>query len=210
MPVRSDPAAAPAPALDGQVRCVHGLPDPLRAAAARLYWQAFGAKLGRVMGPEALALRWLQDAIMPDHAVVALSDEGALLGLAGFRSPRGSFAATDLATLARAYGRIGALWRWGALWCLSREVDNDRFLFDGICVERGQRGQGLGSALIAAAADLAAARGYRELRLDVIDTNLRARALYERLGFRAAGVQRLGPLRHLFGFDAAVTMVRPV
>ncbi|HMO72811.1 MAG TPA: GNAT family N-acetyltransferase [Paracoccaceae bacterium] len=192
------------------MRFAHGLPEPLRDAAARLYWQAFGAKLGRVMGPEARALDWLRGAIMTDHAVVAMSDGGALLGLAGFRSPAGAFAATDLGSLSRAYGWPGALWRWLALWCLSREIDNDRFLFDGICVDRGARGRGLGSGLIAAAADVAAARGYRELRLDVIDTNLRARALYERLGFRPAGVQRLGPLRHLFGFDAAVTMVRPV
>lgn len=194
----------------GGVRYALGLPEPLREAAARLYWQAFGAKLGRVMGPEARALAWLRGAIMADHALVALSPDGALLGLAGFRSPAGSFAATDLRALAGAYGWPGALWRWAALWGLSREVDNDRFLFDGICVDRDQRGRGLGSGLIAAAADLAAARGYRELRLDVVDTNLRARALYERLGFRPAGVQRLGPLRLLFGFDATVTMVRPV
>lgn len=204
-PRPSDPAAPPA-----GVRYAPGLPETLREDAARLYWQAFGAKLGRVMGPEAKALRWLTGAIMPDHAVVALSDDGQLLGLAGFRSSRGSFAMTDFATLARAYGPAGALWRWTALWCLTREVDNDRFLFDGICVVPGQRGRGVGTGLIAATADLAAARGYRELRLDVIDTNLRARALYERLGFRSAGVQRLGPLRHVFGFDAAVTMVRPV
>jgi ribosomal protein S18 acetylase RimI-like enzyme len=46
------------------------------------------------------------------------------------------------------------------------------------------------------------------LRLDVIDTNLRARALYERLGFRAVRSESLGPLRHLFGFQTAITMVR--
>jgi ribosomal protein S18 acetylase RimI-like enzyme len=191
-------------------RVVRGLPEGLRTAAARLYWQAFGAKLGRVMGPDVRAVGYLCATIRGDHALVALSPDGALMGLAGFRSPRGAFADGDLGDLMRAYGPAGGLWRGAALWCLSREVDNDRFLFDGICVDRAARGQGVGTALIAAAAALAAERGYAHLRLDVIDTNLRARALYERLGFRATATQRLGLLRYLFGFEAAVTMVRPV
>jgi RimJ/RimL family protein N-acetyltransferase len=44
----------------------------------------------------------------------------------------------------------------------------------------------------------------------VIDTNARARALYERLGFAAAGEAQIGPLRHIFGFRSATMMVRPV
>ncbi|QYK41850.1 MAG: GNAT family N-acetyltransferase [Paracoccaceae bacterium] len=191
-------------------RILHGLPEGLRGEGARLYWQAFGPKLGRVMGPDDRALPFLARAIRTDHAVVALSADGRLLGLAGFRSPQGAFADTTLRDLIRGYGIFGGMWRAAALRLLAREIDNERFLFDGICVDRAARGQGVGTALIEAAADLAAGRGYGQLRLDVIDTNLRARALYERLGFRAAGVQRLGPLRHLFGFDTAITMVRAV
>lgn len=187
-----------------------GLPEALRADAARLYWQAFGSKLGRVLGPEGRALRFLVAVIRADHAVVAMSPSGTLLGLAGFRSPDGAFAGGGLRDLAAVYGRAGGLWRWAAMAALSREVDNARFLFDGICVVPEARGQGIGSRLIAAMAGVAAARGYREMRLDVVDTNIRARALYERLGFRPVGVHRQGVLRLLFGFDAAVTMVCPV
>lgn len=191
-------------------RIIHGLPEHLRHDAARLYWQAFGTKLGRVMGPEKLALAYLAATIRPDHAIVALSPDGMLLGLAGFKTHAGAFADGGFRDLRRCYGLAGAAWRAAALWCLSREVDNARFLIDGICVDPGARGRGFGTALIGAVAMLAAARGYAEMRLDVIDTNIRARALYERLGFRATAVHRLGPLRHLFGFDASVTMVRAV
>ena len=54
------------------------------------------------------------------------------------------------------------------------------------------------------------ARGYAEVRLDVIDNNPRARTLYERRGFVAGDTQYLGPLKYLFGFSAATTMVRTV
>lgn len=188
-------------------RVVDRLPVDLRASAAALYWQAFGPKLGRVMGPEARALAYLTRVIDPSHAVAAVAEDGHLLGVLGYKSPSGAFADGSLNDLAKGFGWPGALWRAGALSLLAREVDNRRFLVDGIAVARPARGLGVGTALILRAAQLASARGYAEMRLDVIDTNLRARALYERLGFRPAGVSRLGPLRHLFGFDSAITMV---
>jgi ribosomal protein S18 acetylase RimI-like enzyme len=68
----------------------------------------------------------------------------------------------------------------------------------------------VGSLLLAGIYDEAARRGYRSIRLDVIDANWRARALYEREGFVATGTENLGPLRHLFGFAQSTTMVRPL
>ncbi len=192
------------------VRVLHGLPPHLLAEAAALYWSAFGAKLGRVMGPQARAVAYLTRIIDPGHALAAVDDAGRLVGILGFKTYRGAFAEGRLRDLAAVYGWPGALWRGALLDMLSREVDNGRFLFDGICVPGPARGQGVGTRLIAEAAQVAAGMGYAEMRLDVIDTNLRARALYERLGFRAVGVHRLGALRHVFGFDAAVTMVRAV
>jgi ribosomal protein S18 acetylase RimI-like enzyme len=189
-------------------RLQHGLPDALRPQAAALYWQAFGGKLGPVMGPQPRALSYLERVMLKDHVVIALSDDGALLGLAGFKTPDGSFAGGTEADLRAVYGRFGALWRSTALRLLANEVDNDRFLLDGICVAREARGQGVGSALLEAICDLAGQRGYDAVRLDVIDANWRARRLYERLGFVASGSQGIGLLRFLFGFASATTMVR--
>jgi ribosomal protein S18 acetylase RimI-like enzyme len=77
---------------------------------------------------------------------------------------------------------------------------------DGIAVDAAARGQGLGTALLTALKTRAAALGKATIRLDVIDTNPRARALYEREGFVAGQTEHLGPLRALFGFSAATTM----
>lgn len=187
-----------------------GLPDHLIPAAAALYWQAFGGKLGRVMGPEARALRFLERVIRADQALAALDERGRLLGLAGFKTPQGSFAGGAPADLRAIYGLVGTAWRMPLLSLLSREVDNDRFLLDGICVAPAARSKGVGSALLAAIEDEARARGYDHVRLDVVDSNWRARALYERLGYRAVKTDSIGLLRHVFGFDAAVTMVKPV
>ncbi|WP_395543082.1 GNAT family N-acetyltransferase [Neotabrizicola sp. sgz301269] len=191
-------------------RVIRGFPEAQRAQAARLYWEAFGGKLGAVLGPEKRALAFLTSVLRSDHCFGALDDQGRLIGVAGFKSPQGAFAGGGFNRLRAAYGLPGALWRSLALWALAHEVDNHRFLIDGIAVTRAERGKGVGHALIAALCAEARARGYDAIRLEVIDTNWRARALYEREGFVATQTERLGLLSLVFGFRAATTMVRPL
>lgn len=188
----------------------HGLPADLQPAAAQLYWQAFGGKLGKVMGPEPRALQYFERVIQPQFAYAALGDTGQLLGMAGYKTPAGSFAGGSGADLRVVYGLAGAAWRIPLLWFLGREIDNDRFLLDGICVARDARGQGIGSALMTAICAEAKSRGYGAVRLDVINTNWRAKALYERLGFVVEKITSIGVLRHAFGFQSATTMVKKI
>jgi ribosomal protein S18 acetylase RimI-like enzyme len=185
-----------------------GLPDGLRTQAAALYWDAFGEKLGRVMGPRDKAVRFLEMVLRSDHAFVALSAEGALLGLVGFKTSKGSFAGGTFADLRAVYGWAGAIWRSSLLSLLERDVENTRFLLDGICVAETARGQGVGTLLLNAICDEARRRNYPAVRLDVIDTNPRARALYERFGFEALRSENLGLLRYVFNFDRSTTMVK--
>jgi ribosomal protein S18 acetylase RimI-like enzyme len=192
------------------VTIFRGLHANLRPDAARLYWEAFGGKLGRVMGPEDRALAFFQRVIRTDLCFAALDGEGRLVGIAGYKTPAGSFAGGSWADLITVYGPFGGRWRGWILWALNRGVDNNRFLVDGICVTCAERGRGVGSLLLAALCDEAREQGYPAIRLDVIDTNWRARALYERHGFTVAGAERLGLLRYLFGFSTSFTMVRPL
>jgi ribosomal protein S18 acetylase RimI-like enzyme len=81
---------------------------------------------------------------------------------------------------------------------------------DGIAVAPDVRGRGVGTLLIEEVAAVAAEQDCREVRLDVIDTNPRARALYERRGFTAVRTESTPYLRRLLGFGAVTTMHRPV
>lgn len=189
------------------MRLLSHVPDAMRSQAATLYWQAFGDKLGRVMGPAPRAEAFIARAIRSDHAIVAV-DGDRLLGLAGFKTARGAFIGGSGAEMRRAYGIVGAGWRTVALSMLQQDVDNHRFLIDGLCVAAPFRGHGIGTALIEAICAEGDRRSYPAVRLDVVDTNLRARALYERLGFKAEGRDRIGAAGPLFGFRATIRMVR--
>ncbi len=187
-----------------------GFADGERPEVARLYWEAFGGKLGRTLGPTPQALRFIAISLSPDHAVCARDGQGRLLGVAGFKTPDGALVGGTFRDMMRVYGLIGAAWRSGLLSLLVRDVENRRFLMDGLFVAPEARGQGVGSGLLEAIVAEAARRGYAEVRLDVIDSNPRARALYERCGFAAVGTQPMGWLGPLFGFRSATTMVRRV
>jgi GNAT superfamily N-acetyltransferase len=54
-----------------------------------------------------------------------------------------------------------------------------------------RRSQGIGTALITAAEDLARDRGRREFGMGVVDTNPRAAALYLRIGYQETGLDYL-------------------
>jgi len=185
----------------------NGFPDDQRAAAASLYYGAFGAKLGKLMGHDGRAERFFARVLDPHHAISALSPDGKLLGFAGFKTEAGAFAGGGLRDFAAIYGWVGTLWRAPLLALLERDLSAGQLLMDGIAIAPKARGLGIGSKLLAAILDEARRRGMREVRLDVIDTNPRARALYERVGFRAERTDDIGPLRHLFGFRAATRMV---
>jgi ribosomal protein S18 acetylase RimI-like enzyme len=187
-----------------------GLPEHLRADAARLYWQAFGGKLGPVMGPQDRAMRFLIRVIRADQVIIACNNHGQLVGIAGFKTARGSFASGQAQDMSAVYGLIGSFWRRLLLEGLSDGVDNDHFLLDGLCVDASARSQGVGTALMKAICAEANSRGYSSVRLDVIDSNQRAVELYKRLGFNVTARQSIGPLRWVFGFDAAFTMVKSV
>lgn len=187
-----------------------GIPTDQRRTAAALYWQAFGAKLNRVMGPDPRALAFFEATMDGTFALSALGADGTLLGIAGFKTAKGSLTGGSFRSLANVYGGVGAIWRGLLLSLLERDLAPDVLVMDGICVAAEARGQGVGSKLLEAILAEAGQRGLASVRLDVIDKNPRARALYERKGFKARGTTYLGPLKWLFGFDYATEMRRDI
>ncbi|QPH55660.1 GNAT family N-acetyltransferase [Pontivivens ytuae] len=192
-----------------RVRVARGFIRSEAQRVADIYWSAFEDKLGGVLGRPEQAKKVLADCFDPDFALVArLDDDGRIAGVAGFKTEQGSMTGGFDGGLARHYSRFGATWRAMVLSLLEREERADNLLADGIAVAPDMRGRGVGTALLYALDEEARARGKRGVRLDVIDRNIRARALYERHGYDVTGTQELGVLRHIFGFRSATTMTR--
>lgn len=194
----------------GSVTIRRGFAPEHRGEAAELFWNAFSGKLGKVLGPGDKALAFLEKTLNPDFAFAALSEDGKLLGLAGYKTSGGAFAGGSLSDLTGVYGHIGGWWRGLLLELLERDQEPGELLMDGIFVHPDARGQGVGTLLLEEIFDEARRRGDNSVRLDVIDTNPRARSLYERVGFEAVSTEETGFLAGLFGFKSATRMVKQV
>ncbi|WP_342068992.1 GNAT family N-acetyltransferase [Yoonia algicola] len=187
-----------------------GIPEKDRDEAVALYWDAFSQKLNFTMGPKYQALRFVRSVLRPDHGICAHDDNGRLLGVAGFKTSQGALVGGDFKDLRKVYGWVSATLRMALLALLERDIENERFLMDGIFVAPEARGMGVGTALLDAIIDEAKRRGYDQVRLDVIDTNPRAKSLYLHVGFKEINTVSIGPLKYIFGFSSSTTMVRDV
>ncbi len=190
------------------IRIQKGFAPEHRREAAKLFWNAFSGKLGKILAPEDKALRFIENILGPDCCLSAITPDGDLLGLAGFKTSDGAFSSGGLADLQTEFGTFGGLWRGLLLSLLERKIEPGEFLMDGIFVHPDARGQGIGTLLMEAVFDEARRRGDRSIRLDVIDTNPRARKLYESLGFQVVSIEKTEFLSGLFGFKSAARMVK--
>ena len=192
------------------VRIAQGLAEEHREQAAALYLQAFRPLLRRFLGEGPRARDLLARSMNPGYAIVATCG-GQLAGLAGYQDRDGNLFDVRWREMARSYGLVSGSVRLVAMGLLlSRKQRPGSLLMDGIAVAPEMRGQGIGTRLLAAVCEHARAGGYNAVRLDVLDNNPRARALYERKGFVPLRHEALPLLKPLFGFSGVTEMRKTV
>ncbi|WP_030754967.1 MULTISPECIES: GNAT family N-acetyltransferase [unclassified Streptomyces] len=195
-----------------------GLPEGAAARVAELYWEAFGGKLGRALGPPETGRRFIAGHLHADRAVTALSggegdgggSGGRVVGVAGYQLAGRGLVGGDAAAVRAAYGPVRGLYRVFLLALLERTPARGELVMDGIAVDPAERSRGIGGLLLREIEAIAVERRCRRIRLDVVAENPRARELYERHGFRAVRVRRTPWLRDVLGFGGVTTMHKEV
>ncbi|MEB4613659.1 GNAT family N-acetyltransferase [Leucobacter sp. M11] len=188
------------------IRITRGIPAGQEHAVAVLYWEAFGAKLAPALSSRERGVAYLRAHLVPERILCA-TEHGRVLGVLGFDEGGLGAVHPTYRGLVRAFSPFSAPWRALMLAVLARSARPEEFQLDGISVSAAARGRGIGSRLLDEAKREARERGKVAVRLSVIDTNPRARALYERSGFVPAGTVTMGPLAPVFGFRTASDMV---
>lgn len=188
-----------------------GLPQDLRDQAAAIFEEAFGSKMHTVVRHADKRMEFMQRSFVPENCVIARRGE-ALLGLAGL-STRGQphagglmGASWDFRPYRGLLGWFGAMWAvWGNRLAAHRPRADELYL-DGIAVSPGARGLGIGTRLLDETALIARDLGKSFVRLDVIDTNPRAQALYERVGYKVTSVRSFRYQERGIGFGGMISM----
>lgn len=122
-------------------------------------------------------------------ALLVATDGDDIVGVACFFDAS-TYGALQRGTLQNILTYFG-LWRCGPVLARVRHIAPvlsrpgvQEFCLRNFAVAPQQRGQGIGSTLLRYGISKAKARGDRRLLLDVADNNPKARALYERFGFK--------------------------
>jgi ribosomal protein S18 acetylase RimI-like enzyme len=166
------------------IEMIQPLPESLRSQAGQIYYEAFRRKLQPLVGRPAQTLRVLTAGLNLKMAIGALVD-GQLLGLAGLHSREGIFSRVSWRDSLRHLGPLYGSYAWGMLNLFGggAHCPPDHLRIAALAVDAAARGQGLGSRLLEAVCEMAHREGFSAVRLEVVDTNTRARQLYERAGF---------------------------
>ncbi|MFF9851179.1 GNAT family N-acetyltransferase [Streptomyces litmocidini] len=194
---------------DGGLVLQRGVPEGSEGQVAALYWEAFGRKLSPALDPPEKGRAFIAAHLHHDRGVVALARD-RVVAVAGYQLAGRALTGGGVRDVLSAYGPVRGLPKLAVLALFERTPAPEEMVMDGIAVDAAYRGRGIGSLLLTQIAAVAAEAGCRRIRLDVIDTNPRARALYERHGFTAHRTERTPYLRRLMGFGAVTTMHRPV
>ncbi|MEM7738507.1 MAG: GNAT family N-acetyltransferase [Deinococcota bacterium] len=184
-----------------------------RPAAAILYDQAFGSKLGVAIPNRETRLAVLEHSFQPQFCIAAFEAD-RLVGLAGFHTAEGSLTGGTLSgNMPETAPKLGL---WGGLRAAlilalyERKAQPGELLMDGLVVHEDMRGRGVGSKLLERLTQYGHEHGFDYIRLNVINTNPAAKRLYERRGFQEVRTTTFPYLKWLLGFSAETTMHFPL
>lgn len=200
--------------METSIQITSGLTSEQLPQAIALFDEAFEQKMTLAIADVAVRRRFFGKIFSGQACLGALKD-GKVIGAAGFQTPTDAFSGgltgrgVPWATVRRHLGFLQSIRAALFFKLFERETDVDTLLMDGIFVDEAARGLGIGRMLLDALVAYGAEHGFKQVKLGVIDTNPRAKALYERVGFVVQARKKMGVLKWLLGFGCYDIMIRP-
>lgn len=166
---------------------------PWNDQAAGIIKEAFYQKFHLLLGKDEKYLKALKSFIHYENCLV-FKDGEKIEGIAVLSSPSWPSFSIELKALRKIYGFFKAIEVWIALklFFISGKKAPDTMKVEMIAVAGSSRGKGVGSRLLEQAHDMAREKGYKKMKLEVIDTNPGAKKLYERLGYETVKTVNTG------------------
>lgn len=190
-----------------KVKIAQGWSSEQKIRIAELYEQAFGSKFEVAINRKQQRVNVLANGFVDEFSFIA-EVEAKIVGLAGFQTPAGSLTGgISLKSLVNELGFIRGWWAVLVFSLFERKAEPKELVMDGIVVDADYRSQGIGGLLLDTILEYAKANDFETVRLDVIDSNPRAKKLYEKKGFVATKTDYFPYLKWLIGFSGSTTMV---
>ncbi|MNW44917.1 Acetyltransferase (GNAT) family protein [compost metagenome] len=178
---------------------------------AKLYFQAFLKKfiyLWVLTCNEEKATIVLRRSIQYEKGLYAINNN-KLVGFVGLEKGDGYFAPLTFSSFSEAFGFIGATWRftaYGIYRLFHGGMKKDVVHIDPIVVSSEARGLGIGTKLLDAVFEYSKRLNKNRVVLEVVDTNPKAKKLYERMGFQVVNEENISFLTQRAGFKYIINM----
>ena len=195
---------------NGDFEIVHGIPDGLVLQAADLFYDAFRRKFEPIAGSREKAVAVLAEDFDAERVILAVGATEKVLGIVGLNYEGRRLANLSWQTFRSHFGPLSGSWKRLAFSAFMRDEHPGQLQMEGIAVHADARGRGIGTCLLEETCAVARRVGLSHVRLEVINTNPRARMLYEREGFEPGPVHRLPLVGRWFGFSSYTTMLKKV
>jgi ribosomal protein S18 acetylase RimI-like enzyme len=194
-----------------QIDYLDYLPDKFKTSALQLYLKVFSEKLVPILGTDNRVFEMLTSNIATDKCIVAICNS-KVVGIMGIQTNDGGFLKLSLKTMIKIYGLFGGVFRMCSLLMFYHSTAADELYIDGVAVVDEMRSKGIGSHFFHLLEKKALQMGVRSISLEVIDSNPRAKILYECLGFVTTKIEAIWPLNLFFkfSFKSAAFMVKKI
>jgi ribosomal protein S18 acetylase RimI-like enzyme len=187
-----------------------GFTEVLRLPVAALIYDTFFKKFQYTLGPRHKAITFIANSLQPHFGLVALRD-GEFVGIAAAKTAKGELLQIRFGPWIRTYHFRAILsFLVGFPFWYEKRIPGELTLAN-LCVRKSARERGIGTQMIQEFMRFGTVRGYQTLKLEVINSNVRAKLLYERLGFKTTKYVNIPlPWRHLLGFTGVYEMSYPL
>lgn len=185
-----------------------GVPNNQRETVAKLFYEAFGDKFNLMFGGKTKTVAFVSACLDNTKTIVALQD-GLVVGFSGLQYSGKSFIEGDMRQVVKVFG-LGAfkVALIGSMFIFKRVGGGNELLLESLAVSSTERNKGIGKKLLQFTIDYARSKKFSKLKLDVIETNPKAKRLYERIGFVESEIHKVPyPFNVIMGFGSMSEMV---
>lgn len=186
-----------------------GIPTKYSQEVVDLYYEAFDQKMNFLFNDKINAKEVILESLELDRGVICIKND-ELVGVAGLKFKGKSLVNIDYSSIFDHYSLTSSIGILLKLILFNRLAKRDELLMDGIVVKKEYRGQKIGTHLLNYIFEFAKERNFKQIRLDVIDTNPNAKRLYEKLGFRDTKKVDTSFLSNRLGFNSVHTMIKEI
>lgn len=192
------------------IRLQWGLPENLRLPVAKLIYDTFLKKFQYTLGTRHIGVRFIANSLQGEYGLLALRDD-EFVGVAGVKTAKGELIQVRFSSWIRTYHirTIRSFLIGFPFWFERREPGV--LTLANLSIVESARGQGIGTQMVKEFIRFGINQNFRILKLEVINSNVRAKALYERLGFKITKYSKIPfPWSHLLGFTGFYEMSYPL